>query len=278
MKDLINVLKKVIDIKSDSLLNEYERDLSYAKKLQRSLIIDEFPETDIYQFYGEYLPAETLGGDLFDVKVIDDNYVAFYIADVAGHGIPAAMLTFFVKQSIEMSSIILRKRIVNSPKQVIEKLNKKMIEADFEGSPHVTIFYAVLDLTSLTLTYSSAGHHPAVLLRKNIEEPILIGKTSKPVGWIKDLNVYEDNVELKEDDKVILFTDGLLEVTKINKNDYDIAYKKFGEILNQNRNLNIEKLIKNIIKGVIEKEEPRDDDIAILGLEIKKFELKELEI
>jgi sigma-B regulation protein RsbU (phosphoserine phosphatase) len=270
MIDLKETLKKIIDNKSDYLVKEYERDLSYARKIQMSLIPDDFPETEKYRFYGKYLPADLIGGDLFDIKVIDEKYVIFYIADVVGHGVGAAMLTVFVKQSIEMTSTLYGKPIINSPKQVLEKLNKKMIETDFEGNPQVTIFYSILDVENLLLTYSSAGHHPSIIVREKNSEPILIGKNSMPVGWVKDLNLYEENIELKEKDKIILFTDGIFEFE--NKKNIDESFLNFVNKIIENREYPINKLIKNIIDEYEDSiKEKQEDDVAILGVEIKEF-------
>ncbi len=259
-------------IKEDSnnsiLEKEYKKNLSYAKKIQMSLILKEFPKSDKYEFYGYYLPAETLGGDIFDIKILDNQYVAFYIADVAGHGIAAAMLTVFVRQSIEMTSTVFRRNIINSPKQVIDNLNKKLIETKFEGSPQVTIFYCILDIETLTLTYSSAGHHPAVLIRDAEKSPVLIGRPSLPVGWFEKINIYENTFELKQNDKLILFTDGIFELMETK--DYEEAFNNFTEIIVANKNLTIKKLLSRIVETQKKiGEYTQLDDIAILGLEIK---------
>ncbi len=247
---------------------EYKRNLSYAKKIQMSLIPKSFPQTDQYEFSGYYSPTETMGGDIFDIKVLDDQYIAFYVADVAGHGIAAAMLTVFVKQSIEMTSTVFRRKIINSPKQVIENLNKKLIETNFEGNPQVTIFYCVFDINSLTLTYSSAGHHSSIVIRNNEKNLIYLGKHSLPAGWFENINLYENTFKLKHKDKLLLFTDGIFEATGIK--DYDGAFKKFTQVIINNRELPIKKLLSKIV-GIQKKVDNyiQQDDIAILGLEIK---------
>lgn len=267
---IIRLIREKIRENSDNsiLEKEYKRNLSYAKKIQMSLILKEFPKSDKYEFYGYYLPAETLGGDIFDIKILDEQYIAFYIADVAGHGIAAAMLTVFVRQSIEMTSTIFRRSIVNSPKQVIDNLNKKLIETNFEGSPQVTIFYCILDVETLTLTYSSAGHHPAVLVRDDEKTPLLIGRPSLPVGWFEKINIYENSFELKQNDKLVLFTDGIFELMETK--DYDKAFNNFTEIIVANKNLTIKKLLNRIVDTQKKIDDyTQMDDIAILGLEIK---------
>ncbi len=265
--EILTKLKRKFTNSSVLLEKEYKKNLSYAKKIQMSLILKEFPKSDKFEFYGTYLPAETLGGDIFDIKQLDDQYFAFYIADVAGHGIASAMLTVFVKQSIEMTSTVLRQNIINSPKQVLDKLNKKLLETNFEGNPQVTMFYSILDIKMLSLVYSSAGHHPSVIIRKDKSEPILIGKPSLPLGWFKKIHLYENNTELQKGDKVILFTDGLFET--IRETNYDKSFNNLIEIIKENRNLPIRKLINKIISIRKKSEEDsQQDDIAVLGVEI----------
>ena len=180
---------------------------------------------------------------------------------------PAAMLTVFVRQALEMTSTVLNKKILNSPIQVLKNLNKKLIEANFEGNPQVTIFYCIYSLEERTLTYSSAGHHPAVLLREKKDDLLLFGEPSVPLGWFEDIKFYEEEITLRKNDRILLFTDGLFENLPIKEDGYEYI----TNLILKNKNLSLKKLIKKIIseREKISPEE-QDDDIAILGFNIKK--------
>ncbi len=260
-------LKGLNDRESLKRLKEnYLRNLNYAKKIQMALLPQTPPETEQYNFEFYYSPAEIIGGDIYDIKFYRDQYVIFYLADVAGHGVPAAMLTVFAKQSLETTTKILNKEILNSPMQALKKLNEKLVDANFEGNPQVTIFYCIYSIEDKTLTYSSAGHHPAVLLRETEEKLIFFGKPSVPLGWFKDIKIYEDNIQLQSGDKIIIFTDGLFENLPVKGDEYDFICN----VLLKNKDLSLNKIIKKLITER-NKVSPdyQDDDIAILGFNVK---------
>lgn len=250
--------------------NEVQRNLNYARKIQLSLLPRFLPKTREYEFASYYSPIEAVGGDIYDVQYVNNNnYIVFYIGDVAGHGIPAALLTIFVKQSLEMFSYYQNKKIVNSPSEVIKKLNKKLIEAKFEGHPQATLFYCVYDINSKMLTYTSTGHPPAVYIN-NKNEIQFIGQPCLPIGWEPEIKLYEKQIELKNSEKILLYTDGLFEDLKKftqYKEGFDVIYN----IIEKHKTLPIAKLINKIINEREEiKSNTQEDDIAILGFEIKE--------
>lgn len=248
---------------------ELQINLNYAKKIQLSLLPRYLSKTSEYEFSAYYAPIETIGGDLYDALYVNDSYLVFYIADVAGHGIPAAMLTVFVKHSLEVFSYFQDKKMINSPLEVLKKLNKKMIDAKFEGHPQVTMFYCIYEVKTRILTYSSIGHPPAIYIKKNntIEQ---IGKPCLPGGWVMEMNLYEKQLELSEGDKIILYTDGLYEDLKKStgfKDGFDVILN----IIEHNKQLPISKLINKIVRERDKiKLKTQEDDIALLGFEIKE--------
>ena len=161
---------------------ELQLNLNYAKKIQLSILPKYLPKTKECEFSAYYSPIETIGGDLYDAQLIDNNYLVFYIADAAGHGVSAAMLMVYIKQNIEMFTYYQNKKVINSPMEVVKKLNIKLISDKFEGHPQVTMFYCVYNISEKILTYTSTGHPQAVYLSKGI--PVQsIGQTSMPIGW-----------------------------------------------------------------------------------------------
>ncbi len=263
-----NYLKSLNNLDSlKKLKDNYIRNLNYARKIQMALLPKELPSTDRYEFEAYYSPAEIIGGDIYDVILYENQYLIFYIADVAGHGVPAAMLTVFVREALKITSTVLNKTILNSPMQVLKELNKKLIDAEFEGSPQVTIFYCIYSLDDKILTYSSAGHHPAVLLRDERKDLLLLGEPSVPLGWFEDIKFYEEEFTLKENDKLLLFTDGLFE----NLPGIEDGYEFINKILVNNKKLSLKKIIKKMVSERNKiANKFQDDDIAILGFNVKK--------
>ncbi len=249
-------------------INEQIKDLNYARKIQKSLLPPDEIKINNCQFNAVYLPSRILSGDIYDVKPLNERYIAFYIGDVAGHGISAALLMVFVKLSIQMTTIIEGETIINSPKQVLEDLNRKFLEADFEGNPQLTIFYCVYDVYEKKLFYSSAGHHKSILIKTYKNSIKYFGRYSLPVGWFKKFKAYEEELQLEQGDKIILYTDGLIELPGIF--NFTIGTEILKQKLKENYKQPIKKLIKILLPDLKNMNKEQMDDIAILGMEVLK--------
>jgi len=187
-----------------------ESDLARAQRVQRKFLPSAFPRLNGLDLFGYYAPCEQLGGDFFGTIPLNENRLALYLVDVAGHGVSAAMVTVTFR---ELMRARLREKdstqFFQSPHQVLEYLNSALLEESFDPPIFVSMIYAVLDAATGLVRMASAGH-PA---------PILAGAESKRLelasGCVLGSQVQtafeEKEFRLQIGDVLILYSDGLSE-------------------------------------------------------------------
>lgn len=234
-----------------------KRDLEFAKRLQQSLL-PVVPKIEGYRITYTYKPCERLGGDFLDVINIDDKIV-FYVADVAGHGLLASMVTVFVKQSIIKNA---HTYIEASAQEIMKGVLLDFIEMNFPNEVYITIVLGILEKKTGKVKMISAGHVTEPILVRANKKIKMFSMKGQPIASI-DL---EQGFEVKETvlekhDKLIFYSDGLIE----SKNKYGEMYgkKRLIKRILSIKNINTELLIRDLRNFVTD----LDDDIAILMVE-----------
>ncbi|MDD4797109.1 MAG: SpoIIE family protein phosphatase [Eubacteriales bacterium] len=181
-----------------------KRDLAYARRLQWNMLPRHMPSQQGYRFAAQYKPCEELSGDFFDAFRLDSDHVAFYIADVAGHGVPASLLTVFFARLIraEMEE-------ADSPAQVLGAATSRFAEMGFEEQMYITAVVARLQLSTGQVTWCNAGHAvpPLYFSRDGIK---LLEMPGIPVcRWNMDFPRRDASFILDEGEKLLFYTDGL---------------------------------------------------------------------
>lgn len=197
-------------IRQNTKLNE---ELKLAKKLQCSLLPKRLPE-DRIGFSFVYKPCEELGGDFLDIFRVDERHVGIYIADVSGHGVPASMLTVFLRST-------LNKRLL-SPADALRELFQEFNASRIDEDLYITIFYAIIDTADMTMVYSNAGHNvcPIVFSRDRFE---LLRMPGIPISnWLEKPEYRNGEISLGKGDKIFFYTDGIVEMR-------NASNEQFGE-------------------------------------------------
>jgi phosphoserine phosphatase RsbU/P len=184
-----------------------EAELKLANRLQESLLPQELPRYPDLEFAAGIHPWGAVSGDFYDVFRLDERHVGFYVADAIGHGVPAALLTVFVKKGIKTKEIAHNEYRLLNPSEVLGLLNNDMIEAGLSDSSFVTMFYGSVDLDTHKLEYSAAGHPPPMLLSADGKSELL--ETGGPLLGIIHEPFPTGSVTLKPGDRVIVYTDGV---------------------------------------------------------------------
>jgi sigma-B regulation protein RsbU (phosphoserine phosphatase) len=153
------------------------------------------------------LPAEWVSGDIYNAVRIDEKHLGFYVADVVGHGMPAALLTIFLKQALVMRTTVDNTYHIYSPAEVMKNLNKRMATQKLSGYQFATCCYCLLNTETLEMTFARAGHPYPVLLRRG-EEPKQLEVRGSLLGVFKEAEYFEDKIQLKPGDKILLYSDG----------------------------------------------------------------------
>lgn len=200
------LLEKVRELESKSEL--LRRDLERAEVIQRALLPTSPPTIDRYCIHALYRPGRYVGGDLYDVKHLDERHLAFYVADATGHGVTAAMLSVLFKEQLlyvdEQSGTPL------SPAVVLKKANRALIDAVHAPGLFLTVVFCLLDVKSSELVLASAGHPPVLLVHPDGRSRH-IERTGPALGLTVDAAFDEERFTLKADDRLMLYTDGLTE-------------------------------------------------------------------
>lgn len=192
------------------------RDLYAAARIQKSLLPQMSPRIPGIEVAWAYQPCEELAGDTLNVLQLDANTAAFFMLDVSGHGVPAALLSFTLARTLsalpEQSCLYVRRGeswLPAPPSLVVATLNRRF-QLDPAAPQYFTFFYALVDLLTGEVRYASAGHPPAVLVSRASEAQTLAA-TGPPVGLVEEAVFGEAAVTLALGDRLIVYTDGLNE-------------------------------------------------------------------
>src|SRR5207342_902861 len=112
------------------------------------------PEVPQARFAVHYRPCGRVGGDFYDVFRLDERHLGFYVADAMGHGIPASLLTIFVKKGVRAKEITGQTYRLVPPAEVLQRLNRDLIEQALADMPFITMVYALFDHAEGTLRFS----------------------------------------------------------------------------------------------------------------------------
>ena len=182
-----------------------ENELEIAKGIQMSMIpkiFPSYPERSDIDIFASIVPAKEVGGDLFDFFIMDEK-LYFCIGDVSGKGVPAS-LVMAVTRSLFRTLAAHEK----SPGRIVTAMNESMSDMN-ESTMFVTFFCGVLDMKTGHLRYCNAGHNAPVLL--NTAKTPLPVVSNVPLGIVAGTAFQEQETDLKYDDTLFLYTDGVTE-------------------------------------------------------------------
>lgn len=265
-------------IESNRLLqekqNKIEEDLEAAAQIQSALIPSAKPELPEFSFSWQFVPSDQSGGDIFNIHLLDDRTLAVYLVDVSGHGVPAAMVTVSVAQSLQPHGYAVLHRndrndgdssllAPRNPSRVLNILNRDYPIERFDK--YFTIVYMIIDRVSGTIIYSNAGHPTPLLLRNSGSIERL--DAGGPMIGLGDLLPFEDGKkQLTKGDRLYLHTDGITEYCR--EDEFFGSERLEAEIV-RTKNLPLDLACETIISkmhdfgGGIKAE----DDITLVAIE-----------
>ena len=182
-----------------------DRELQVVGEIQRSLLPEALPRVPGFELAAYYQTSARAGGDYYDFFPLDGGGWGLFIADVSGHGTPAAVL-----MAITHAIAHAHPGAHTPPPVLLRHLNDRLARSYTRGGTFVTAFYAVLDPATRTLTYSRAGHNPPRLVRGDRVLP-LDGAAALPLGIVGGQAYGQCTVTLEPGDLLLLYTDGITE-------------------------------------------------------------------
>jgi serine phosphatase RsbU (regulator of sigma subunit)/pSer/pThr/pTyr-binding forkhead associated (FHA) protein len=204
-----------------------DQDLKTAHKVQLSFLPKKLPQVSAYEFFAHYEPAQEVGGDYYDFIPLQAGRLAIMVGDVAGKGVPAALL--MAKVSSDARFCMLTE---SNPPDAIYKLNELMQEAGMLDR-FVTLSTGLLDAANHKVTFVSAGHMPPVIYRKatgKIEDATGRDLAGLPLGVADGIPYDAATITLDAGDVIVLFTDGVTEAK--NKQDDEFQMEGMFKALN----------------------------------------------
>ncbi len=182
-----------------------------ARVIQRRMIPENAPRIAGLDIAATYIPCFDIGGDLYDFLQIDDHRIAIAIADVIGKGIPAAIMMSMFRGAVRAYADMEQGKDAIS--MIIKKLNGMACRECRDGE-FVTLFYAVVDIKDMSLTYCNCGHEPTVLMRDG--QTTDLNKGGLVLGVEPKAEYEIQTVGLKDGDSLLFYTDGLIDAANFN--------------------------------------------------------------
>jgi phosphoserine phosphatase RsbU/P len=241
-------------------LQEQEREIAEAKAIQEKLLPREIPQMPGYEIASAWQSAHVVGGDYFDILPLDEKTLGICIADVAGKGMPAALLMSNLQAAVRgLSSPSL------PPNLLCNRLNS-IVYRNTESDRFITFFYAHLDGPSRRLVYVNAGHNAPFVVRTDGSHERL--HQGGAVLGVFDSRDYESgSAQLAPGDRVILFTDGVTEACSPAGDEFGEA--RLLRLLEDHGHLSADDLQARILAAVAEFSGSRwQDDATLLVLAV----------
>lgn len=245
------------------------QELEMARRVQQSIIpqVKNLPHHDKLNYASDYSSMESIGGDIYDVIRVGRNSCGLLMADVSGHGVPAALITTMAKVSFNSNSDW------GTPTgEICNKINEELFEFIGDLEYYLTAYYCIIDLETGLLKYTNCGHHPAILYRPSTKQIMSLDTGGTFIGAFPEVNYETKEIQLEEGDRLLMYTDGIVET----RNEKDEFFEtRLLNFIADNSGLTPTKFVDKLVKDVDDfcNGEPPQDDRAVLYIEfVKKVE------
>lgn len=238
-----------------------DSELAFAKTIQLSALpstFPAFPGINQFDIYATMNTAKEVGGDFYDMYMIDKDHLCFLIADVSGKGIPAAM--FMMESKTMLKNFATANYSVD---EILIKANDNLCQGN-DANMFVTCWIGILDINTGLIKFGNAGHNYPIVYRKDKGWELLPQRKNLVLGGMSDIPYFLQEVQLNPGDRIYLYTDGVTEATrrdgKLYGEDRLLAY------LNSTDNAPKEDLLDGIQKDIDKFIDGADqfDDITML--------------
>ncbi len=242
------------------LKDAFERENTLALNIQKSLLPQKSPAIAGYKIFSIWEPTRVVSGDYYDFINLTNNNLGISLADVCGHGFPAALL---------MSNIQATSRIIashnHSPQEVCNYLNKIMIDYVMPEK-FTSFFYGILEAEKRKLTYSNAGHPPPIVLRKN-EKIDHLSCGGFLLGVDSNATYQQETVHLEKGDVILFYTDGIVETR--NSLGKEFGENRLIDFCKKHKHLPENKFNKTILSTLNKFSNSNiDDDITLVVISV----------
>ncbi|MFP3937383.1 MAG: PP2C family protein-serine/threonine phosphatase [Phycisphaerae bacterium] len=264
LSQVVRRLREAAPSAGDEELGE---EMRIAANLQRDFLPARLPEIGPVRFSTLFSPAGFVSGDIYDVARLDETTLGFYVADAVGHGLPAALLTMFVKKALQTKRISGHSYEIIPPEVALAQLNADICEQNASGFHFCTAAYGVLEVDSMTLTYARAGHPEPVLFRPD-GEVLSLNAPGGLLGVMPDETYDSRTVRLSPGDRLVLYSDGLEAVFRHD----DGTKPPMTEALQPFAGVGAEEMLSDLserVEHIRARRRLDNDDVTVLVLDVE---------
>ncbi|HWO57017.1 MAG TPA: SpoIIE family protein phosphatase [bacterium] len=237
-------------------------ELEVAKSIQQTFLPDDNPRIPGFDIAGLNIPSAEVGGDYYDFIDIIDGQIGIAIADVAGKGVPAALIMATFR-----ASLIAEIRNNYALRSIMQKVNRLLCERN-ERSRFVTAIYGVLDVRNRIFTFSNAGHNPGILCRAD-GTILMLKEGGTALGLFEDSVFEERAIGLLPGDLIFLYTDGVTDVVGFDGTMFEM--NRLIDVLRANHGRSAEEIVARVRQAVDDFADPEQsrDDITMLAVRVQ---------
>src|SRR5215208_3151741 len=240
-----------------------ERELKVAAEIQMSILPDTLPLVESFDFGGRILPARQVGGDFYDVFVLDEHKMGVLIGDVADKGVPSAI---FMARAHAL--IIAEADRSTSPGDVLRMANRHITRLE-KSTQFVTALYGVLDTKTGEFSYARAGHEPPLLLHEHGDVHRLPHKPGMALGLWENIALDEYSLFLPKGSLLVMFTDGMTDCRNPKGEPFGLERIKYtmAEQRAITAQLSCDQLFDNLM--LYQNGSKQDDDVTLVAVHAK---------
>ena len=247
----------------DKAYRQVDNELKTVANIQRSLLPAQIPTIRGLDVAAYYETSARAGGDYYDIFPLADGRWGFLIADVCGHGTPAAVLMAIMHALAHTAP-----HDTMAPGALLGYVNDRLAARYTANGTFVTAFYAIFDPNDRSLTYASAGHNPPRVKRCSDGTMFILDRAqSLPLGIAEHIEFAEATVSLIQGDQVVLYTDGITEAFNDSNEIFEVS--RLDDVL-ANCGIDANALIRSVVGAVEDFTDgrPADDDRTLVVLKV----------
>jgi len=261
IKTLVS-LKKAIE--TNKRLYTIEKEMELAREILQSAIPETIPLLPNLDIAINYFPMEKVGGDYYDFVFIDEKKLGILIVDVTGHGVAAALIASMVKIVFHICE-----QHASSPAALLHEMNKLLLGN--MSNNFLTAAYICIDTENKTAKLSRCGHEPIVIFNRATDEFREYLPKGRAMGWIENCSIEEIEINIANEDRILLYTDGIVETRKRNNEMFGNKNLK-NEIL-KSKNMTAREFndsLFQVVKSWSDDDMDIEDDYTFLVIDITK--------
>ena len=245
-----------------SQLQTIQSEMATARQIQLSILPREIPAIKGLEIAARYIPMTAVAGDFYDFIQIDEKRIGILVADVSGHGMPAALISSMLKIALDGQT-----ECASDPARVLAGLNKALC-GKFQGH-FVTAVYVVVDVEKQSIFYAGAGHPPLIFMDHSAGKARDFVENGLFLGFFPEATYSAVEIPFTAGDWGVLYTDGIPEMT--DPSDEQFGLDRFKQCLQDHHDLTAAQFIDTLLaelsqwSDVASGREP-EDDITLLAI------------